>query len=111
MARNRAEDPTHEADNREQDDAPSQAHPLLTTLWDGTAGDPSQDSERGGATDPSQLTPDDVPDLVDTMDQMVSSGRIDMGAYLGEPAHDDEPDSYGADAGEQGDAAPGLGDS
>ena len=39
--------------------------------------------------------PDDVPDLVDTMNQMVSSGLIDNGAFAGEPMHDDEEDRLG----------------
>ena len=34
----------------------------------------------------------DTPDLVDHMKQMVSSGRVDMAAFRGEPEHDDEDD-------------------
>ena len=37
---------------------------------------------------------DDVQDLVDHMNQMVTSGRIDNSAYLGEPNHDEEDDRY-----------------
>ena len=32
-------------------------------------------------------------DLVDHMNQMVSSGRVDMSAFRGEPEHDDEADN------------------
>lgn len=40
---------------------------------------------------------DDMPDLVDHMKQMVSSGRIDMSAYRGERSDDDEEGMYGED--------------
>lgn len=55
--------------------------------------------------DRTQIIPDDVPDLVDTMSAMVSSGRIDNGAFAGEPQHDDEEDVLGetdSDADEDG---------
>ena len=32
------------------------------------------------------------------MNQMASSGRIDMGAFRGERSDDDEPGSYGEEA-------------
>ena len=64
--------------------------------------------------DPYALTPDDRPDLVDTMTGMVRSGRIDNGAYAGEPMHDDEEDIIGdteADAGDDAlDGVPDIGD-
>ena len=52
------------------------------------------------ATDESEKVPtgdesDDVEDLVDHMEQMVSSGRIDNSAYAGEPNYDDNEDKYG----------------
>lgn len=50
-------------------------------------------SERGGHADRYKLVPDDAPDLVDRMEQMVSSGIIDDGAFDGEPHHDDEDES------------------
>ncbi len=52
--------------------------------------DPSEDSEHGGKPNPGSLIPDDVPDLVDKMNEMVRSGHIDNGAFAGEPMHDDE---------------------
>jgi len=57
--------------------------------------DSSEDSEHGGSTSPARLIPDDVPDLVDKMNEMVRSGRIDNDAYAGEPMHDDEEDRLG----------------
>ena len=52
--------------------------------------DLSEESEHGGHGNPAQIIPDDVPDLVDTMNAMNRSGQIDMDAYAGEPAMDDE---------------------
>lgn len=46
--------------------------------------DLSEESEHGGRPNPGAGVPDDVPDLVDTMNQMVRSGHIDNGAYAGE---------------------------
>ena len=85
----------HENDNQEQEDEASQAQTVADEARGRHAGDPSEDSERGGTSDPAQITPDDAPDLVDTMNQMVSSGQINMGAFAGEPHHDDEDESYG----------------
>ena len=87
---------THETDNQEQEDESSQAQTVADEARGRHAGDPSEDSERGGSSDPSQIIPDDAPDLVDTMNQMVSSGRISMGAFSGEPHHDGEDESYGS---------------
>lgn len=89
--------PTQEADNREQDDSATQAQTVADEARNRTSGDLSEDSEHGGSSDRTALTPDDTPDLIDRMEQMVSSGHIDMDAYRGEPAHDDEADSFGAD--------------
>ena len=55
-------------------------------------------SERGNPTSPSELLPDDTPDLVERMEAMTRSGRIDNDAFAGEPSHDDEPDILGEDA-------------
>jgi hypothetical protein len=58
--------------------------------------DLSEDSEKGGNADWTQLTPDDTPDLVDRMDEMIRSGRIDNDAYAGEPQMDDEDPALAA---------------
>lgn len=89
--------PTQEANNQEQDDAGTQAQTVADEARNRSSGDPSEDSEHGGSGDRTAMTPDDAPDLIDRMEQMVSSGVIDYGAFRGEPAHDDEADSYGAD--------------
>ena len=44
---------------------------------------------------PAQIIPDDVPDLVERMNEMNRSGRVDMDAYAGEPQMDDEDDAFG----------------
>ncbi len=57
--------------------------------------DLSEESERGGHADRGLVAPQDTPDLVETMDGMVRSGRIDTGAFSGEPEMDDEEDELG----------------
>lgn len=80
-----------EAINREQQD-------------EGQAQDVAEDARHPGRGlgessrapgDRTQVLPDDVPDLVETMNGMVRSGRIDNGAFAGEPQHDDEEDVLG----------------
>jgi hypothetical protein len=46
----------------------------------------------------SGLMDDSTQDLVDHMRDMEQSGRIDMGAYAGEPNHSDNEDEFGPDA-------------
>ncbi len=84
----------HETTNDEQYDEDRQAQTVADeALANIEGGDPTVDSEKvSGGYD---VAPSDAPDLVDTMNQMVSSGRIDYGAFRGEPAHDDEEDAYG----------------
>lgn len=66
-----------------------------------------EESERGGPTDPTRLVPEDVPDLVEKMNDMLRSGRIDNDAFAGEPMHDDEEDVLGR-TDEEDDIADGL---
>lgn len=54
-----------------------------------------QDSVHGGRANPAQIMPDDTPDLIDRMNEMLASGHIDNGAFAGEPMHDDEEDVLG----------------
>ena len=67
------------------------------------AEDPSEDSEKvpGGVS----VMPLDEPDLVDRMEQMVSSGRIDTDAFAGERNDDDEESPLGEPA-DEGDDDP-----
>ena len=93
MPRTPIDDIAPELDNDEQRDADQAQDVADDAMVIGT--DLSEDSEHGGSPDRTALMPDDVPDLVDTMNQMVSSGRIDNGAFAGEPMHDDEEDRFG----------------
>lgn len=56
------------------------------------------ESEHGGTTNPAQINPDDTQDVLDHMNQMERSGKIDMDAYRAERSDDDEPDSFGESA-------------
>ena len=86
-------DLAQETENQEQNDG-DQAQDVADDAMTFSS-DLSEDSEHGGTSNPAAVMPDDTPDLVDTMNQMVSSGRIDNGAYEGEPMHDDEEDRLG----------------
>lgn len=80
-------------DNYEQDDADQAQDVADDALRVST--DLSEESERGGTSDPTQLLPDDQPDLVERMNAMRRSGIIDYDAFAGEPQMDDEDDGYG----------------
>ena len=55
----------------------------------------AHESRHGGPSNPAQIDPDDAQDVVDHMNQMDRSGRIDMDAYRGERNDDDEPETLG----------------
>lgn len=93
MSRVPIDDLAPENDNSEQSDD-DQAQNVADDAMD-LADDPAEDSEHGGKSNPGDVMPYDTPDLVDTMNQMISSGRIDNGAFQGEPMHDDEEDRLG----------------
>lgn len=59
-------------------------------------------SERGGGDNPAFFGSEDVPDTVDRMNQMNSSGIIDNDAYRGERNDDEEPDMLGEQGMEEG---------
>lgn len=82
-----------DAQNAEQRDE-GQAQDVAQDALDIRA-DRSEDSERGGTDDPSDLIPQDTPDLVEKMNEMVTSGRLDNDAFAGEPMLDDEEDILG----------------
>ena len=83
-----------EAHNSEQDDEQAQAQTVAASATELRHGDPT-DSIKPDTTE--------IPDLVDHMRDMEASGRIDMGAFRGEPAMDDEEDLYGSEAEEDDD--------
>lgn len=89
-------------DNSEQAEAGTQAQDVADEALT-RAIDLSEDSERGGRPNPAQIIPDDTEDLVEKMEAMNRSGRIDMDAYAGEPQMDDEEDMFGdtEDAGDE----------
>ncbi|WP_408591221.1 hypothetical protein [Novosphingobium sp.] len=87
-------------DNSVQDDEGEQAQTLAEEArYGGLVHDPVTDSERV----PGGIDDDDdggTPDLVDHMNQMVTSGRIDMDAFRGE-RNDDDADWALGEAGEE----------
>lgn len=91
-----------ETHNDEQDDERSQAQ---TVAEDARGQSGSSPTESRKPRDPEGGSEQDV---VDHMSDMESSGRIDMGAFRGEPNHDDNVDKYGEghdDDGLRGDGA------
>jgi hypothetical protein len=86
--------------NSEQDDEPAQAQ---TVSDDAIRHIPNGESDHGGTTNPAQIYADDTQDVVDHMNQMERSGRIDMDAYRGERNDDDEPETLGEAAREPDD--------
>jgi hypothetical protein len=81
------------ANHQQQRDADAQAQTVADeALQDaGDTGLEPSDKVRGGL----DVSPDDTPDLIDRMEGMVASGHIDMDAFVGEPAHDDEDNMDG----------------
>ena len=81
--------------NDEQDDERDQAQTVAdeALAGGGRAASPL-DSIKHDA--PGEIMDDSSQDLIDKMRDMEQSGRIDMGAYRGEPNHDDEDETYGA---------------
>jgi hypothetical protein len=84
-----------ENDNSEQEDEDAQAQTVADDALSLTSEDGLSDSEKVSTGDDS----DNVQDLVDHMNQMDRSGRIDMDAYRDERNDDDEDGLMG----EQGD--------
>ena len=85
---------TPEGFHAEQEDEGAQAHTVAEERLDGEdAAFGLSDSEKvsGGIEDANAA------DLVDHMNEMVTSGRIDMSAFRGERNDDDEEGSLGPD--------------
>lgn len=78
-----------DAQNSEQAETGTQAQDVAEDALV-SALDQAELSEHGGKPNPAQIIPDDTPDLVDKMNEMNRSGRIDMDAYAGEEEMDDE---------------------
>lgn len=86
--------PEPDEENSEQAERGSQAQDVADDARFRST-DLSEDSERGGRPNPAQILPDDTPDLVEKMNEMNRSGRIDYDAFAGEPQMDDEEDGLG----------------
>ena len=84
-----------EAHNQSQDDSGEQAQTLADEALGRGSDFGDGDSEKPEYAGFSDTDDDSTPDLVDTMNQMVSSGHIDMGAFRGERNDDDEEDGLG----------------
>lgn len=76
----------------EQFDEDSQAHTVADEVLHGSRG---KSSPTESSRVKSGLDDNSTQDLVDHMRDMESSGRIDMGAFEGEPNHDDNAAKYG----------------
>lgn len=82
-----------ETHNDEQDDHRSQAQEVAEQAKNiDAAGSPTESTKSENS---SGLMGDSTQDTIDHMRDMESSGRIDMGAYAGEPNHDDNEGKYG----------------
>lgn len=90
----RQSDLAPETHNDEQDDHRSQAQEVAEQARSLTSETHSPtESEKGPNS--SGLMGDSTQDTVDHMRDMESSGRIDMGAFRGEPNMDDNAGKYG----------------
>lgn len=76
--------------NAEQEDESSQAQTVAEEALGRQSGSPTESEAADGGIEWAHEQ-----DLVEHMRDMESSGRIDMGAYEGEPNHDDNSDKYG----------------
>jgi hypothetical protein len=87
----RRTDQAPELHNDEQDDHLSQAQEVAEEARnkDGDASPLDSVKVNGGIDDSS------AQDVIDHMRDMEQSGRIDMGAFAGEPNYDDNEDKYG----------------
>lgn len=89
----RPTDEAPETDNSEQRDDGQAQQVAEDARVRGT--DLAEDSEHGGKPNIGAVIPDDTPDLVDKMEEMDRSGRIDFDAFAGEPMMDDEENGMG----------------
>ena len=95
MTDRRTPDQAPELHNAEQDDEPEQAQTVADEALAGGAREASPlDSVK---PDDGEGDDDSTQDLIDKMRDMEQSGRIDMGAFAGEPNMDDDEGKYGED--------------
>lgn len=86
-----------EARNAEQEDEQGQAQQVAEDARRAAAGAgfSTEESEHGERGNVAGMNPEDLQDVVDHMNQMERSGRIDMDAYRGERSDDDESGMLG----------------
>ena len=82
-----------ELHNAEQDDELEQAQTAAEEALGADAEASPLDSIK--SDQPGEVMDDSSQDLIDKMRDMEQSGRIDMGAFTGEPNMDDNEDKYG----------------
>ncbi|KRA80823.1 hypothetical protein ASD76_15150 [Altererythrobacter sp. Root672] len=82
-----------ELHDAEQDDELAQAQTVTQEAYSADDEESPLDSEK--SDEPGEVMDDSTQDLIDHMRDMEQSGRIDMGAYLGEPNMDDEDETLG----------------
>ena len=82
-----------ELHNAEQEDEQEQAQTLTEEARNKDGDTSPLDSEK--PDEEGEVMGDSSQDLIDRMRDMEQSGRIDMGAYRGEPNLDDNEDKYG----------------
>jgi len=89
------EENSEQADEGQAQDVADDAVSRRLGLLNGTGHDPTLETSHGGRAGLGDVIPRDVPDLIDTLNHMLTSGRIDNDAYAGEPMMDDEEDLLG----------------
>ena len=94
MTDRRNPDEAPELHNAEQDDELEQAQTVAEEALGADAEASPLDSVK--SDQPGEVMDDSSQDLIDKMRDMEQSGRIDMGAFRGEPNMDDEEETYGA---------------
>lgn len=82
-----------ETHNDEQDDHRAQAHEVSRQARALTEETASPTEGTKVASDPDTIG-NQTPDTIDLMRTMEDSGKIDMGAFSGEPDHDDNQASH-----------------
>lgn len=83
-----------EMHNDEQDDHRSQAQEVAEQAQDGASSEPGGTESRKPASPGVDGVAGSESDMIDQMRDMEETGRIDNGAYAGEPNHDDNTSKY-----------------
>ena len=83
-----------EAVNREQVDADAQAQTVAEDAEEAVERSTSVLGEKADADETSIFNENDAEDVVDEMQEMRQTGKIDNSAYAGEPNHDDNTSKY-----------------